>query len=82
MNKIILFLNSKMDEEYAPKEIVAIFHMPCYYQEVLNTTNTPWSRYIRDTTWYSLILLQLYRSNLGGDIFVIILCYEQCSQSL
>lgn len=82
MNKIILFLNSKMDEEYAPKDIVAIFHMPCYYQEVLNTTNTPWNRYIRDTTWCSLISLQLYRSNLGGAIFVIILCYEQCSQSL
>ena len=49
-------LNFKMHEENVPKERVAIFHMPCYYQEALNTTNTHWGRYIRDTTWCSLII--------------------------
>ena len=82
MNKIILLLNSKMYAEPVPKEIVALFHMACSYQEVFNPTNTHWDGYITGTTWCSLIFLKIYRINLDGDIFIIILCYKLCPQSL
>lgn len=79
MNKIFLFLNFEIGEKYIPKEIVATFHMPCYFQETLNATNTHLGRYIRDTSWCCLILLQLHWSSLGRDTFIV-LCCEECSQ--
>lgn len=82
MNKIILPLNSKMYAEPVPKEIVALFHAACSYQEVFNPTNTHGDVYITGTTWCSLIFLQICRINLDGDIFIIILRHKLCPQSL